>query len=68
MPSLEFEPRVGESYRIEMQPPGGDRFRLAGEFREVDPPSRLAYTFVWEPTRIPTMSRRWSTPVAAGPR
>jgi uncharacterized protein YndB with AHSA1/START domain len=48
-PSLEFEPRVGESYRIEMQPPGGDRFWLAGKFREVDPPSRLAYTFVWEP-------------------
>jgi uncharacterized protein YndB with AHSA1/START domain len=47
-PSLEFEPRVGESYRIEMQPPEGERFHLAGQFREVDPPSRLAYTFVWE--------------------
>jgi uncharacterized protein YndB with AHSA1/START domain len=31
-----------------MQPPEGDRFHLAGEFREVDPPSRLAFTFVWE--------------------
>jgi uncharacterized protein YndB with AHSA1/START domain len=47
-PSLEFEPRVGESYRIEMQPPEGDHFYLTGEFREVDPPARLAYTFVWE--------------------
>jgi uncharacterized protein YndB with AHSA1/START domain len=47
-PSLDFEPRVGESYRIEMQPPAGDRFHLIGEFREVDPPARLAYTFVWE--------------------
>jgi uncharacterized protein YndB with AHSA1/START domain len=47
-PSLEFDPRVGESYRIEMQPPEGDRFYLTGEFREVDPPTRLAYTFVWE--------------------
>jgi uncharacterized protein YndB with AHSA1/START domain len=28
---------------------GGDLFHLTGEFREVDPPSRLAYTFVWEP-------------------
>ena len=46
--SLEFDPRVGESYRIEMQPPEGDRFYLTGEFREVDQPARLAYTFVWE--------------------
>jgi uncharacterized protein YndB with AHSA1/START domain len=47
-PSLEFDPRVGESYRIEMQPPEGDSFYLKGEFREVDPPARLAYTFIWE--------------------
>ena len=46
--SLEFQPRVGESYRIEMQPPEGASFYLSGEFREVDPPARLAYTFVWE--------------------
>jgi uncharacterized protein YndB with AHSA1/START domain len=47
-PSLEFDPRVGESYRIEMQPPEGDAFYLSGEFRVVDPPTRLAYTFRWE--------------------
>jgi uncharacterized protein YndB with AHSA1/START domain len=47
-PSLEFQPRTGDSYRIEMQPPDGDPFYLAGEFREVDPPNRLAYTFAWE--------------------
>jgi uncharacterized protein YndB with AHSA1/START domain len=47
-PSLEFHPRVGDRYRIEMQPPDGDRFFLVGDFREVDPPARLAYTFVWE--------------------
>jgi uncharacterized protein YndB with AHSA1/START domain len=46
--SLEFDPRVGETYRIEMQPLEGDPFYLTGEFREVDPPARLAYTFVWE--------------------
>jgi uncharacterized protein YndB with AHSA1/START domain len=49
VPSLDFQPRAGESYRIEMQPPDGDRFHLTGEFREVDPPVRLAFTFVWEP-------------------
>jgi uncharacterized protein YndB with AHSA1/START domain len=32
-----------------MQPPGGDLFYLSGEFREVDPPARLAYTFRWDP-------------------
>jgi uncharacterized protein YndB with AHSA1/START domain len=47
-PSLDFDPRVEESYRIEMQPPEGDSFYLTGEFREVDRPARLAYTFVWE--------------------
>ena len=47
-PSLDFDPRVGESYRIEMQPPEGDRFYLTGEFRELDPPARLGFTFVWE--------------------
>jgi uncharacterized protein YndB with AHSA1/START domain len=46
--SLEFHPRVGERYRIEMQPPEGDPFYLTGEFREVDPPARLAFTFAWE--------------------
>lgn len=48
VPSLEFDPRVGAGYRIEMQPPEGDRFYLTGEFRQVDPPTRLAFTFVWE--------------------
>ena len=48
IPDLDFEPRVGETYRIEMQPPEGDSFHLTGEFREVESPARLAYTFVWE--------------------
>jgi uncharacterized protein YndB with AHSA1/START domain len=48
VPSLEFDPRVGAGYRIEMQPPEGDRFYLVGEFREVDPPARLSFTFEWE--------------------
>jgi uncharacterized protein YndB with AHSA1/START domain len=47
-PSMEFDPRVGGTYRIEMQPPDGDSFYLTGAFREVDPPARLAYTFMWE--------------------
>ena len=31
-----------------MQPPEGDAFYLTGEFRVVDSPARLAYTFRWE--------------------
>ena len=48
-PNVDFEPRVGGRYRIAMQPREGDLFHLAGEFTEVDPPSRLAFTFRWEP-------------------
>jgi uncharacterized protein YndB with AHSA1/START domain len=48
IPSLQFQPRVGNSYRIEMQPPSGDPFWLTGEFRDVLTPARLSYTFVWE--------------------
>jgi uncharacterized protein YndB with AHSA1/START domain len=48
-PRIEQDLRVGGRYRIAMQPPEGELFHLSGEFRELDPPARLAYTFVWEP-------------------
>lgn len=48
IPSLEFRPRLGESYRIEMQPPEHDPFYLTGTFRHVISPACLCYTFVWE--------------------
>jgi uncharacterized protein YndB with AHSA1/START domain len=46
--SVEFDARIGESYRLELQPPQGHPFFLTGEFREVDSPVRLAYTFLYE--------------------
>jgi uncharacterized protein YndB with AHSA1/START domain len=49
VPRLDFNPRAGAIYRITMQPPEGERFDLTGAFREVDPPARLCFTFVWEP-------------------
>ncbi|HKH13598.1 MAG TPA: SRPBCC domain-containing protein [Solirubrobacterales bacterium] len=49
VPSVEFDPRVGGSYRIAMQPPDGDLFYLSGAFLEVDPPAGLTYTFRWDP-------------------
>jgi uncharacterized protein YndB with AHSA1/START domain len=47
-PGLELDLRVGGRYRIAMQPPEGELFYLQGEFRELDPPRHLAYTFRWE--------------------
>jgi uncharacterized protein YndB with AHSA1/START domain len=44
----EFSARVGARYRLEMQPPQGDHFHVRGEVLEVDPPRRLAFTFVYE--------------------
>ncbi|MFI5046280.1 MAG: SRPBCC domain-containing protein [Acidimicrobiia bacterium] len=47
-PSVELDVRVGGDYRIVMQPPSGEAFVLGGVFREVEPVSRLAYTFRYE--------------------
>jgi uncharacterized protein YndB with AHSA1/START domain len=49
IPTLEFDPEAGGHYRIVMQPPDGEPFQLTGEFRDVEPPRRLAFTFAWEP-------------------
>lgn len=49
VPDLTFEPHPGERLRIAMQPPDGQRFHLEGEFRRVDPPSLLSFTFRWDP-------------------
>jgi uncharacterized protein YndB with AHSA1/START domain len=59
IPRLQFEPRAGEAYRIEMQPPEGDAFHLIGEFRDVDPPARLGFTFIWaepDPDDVETLA------------
>jgi uncharacterized protein YndB with AHSA1/START domain len=47
-PNVALDLRVGGPYRIEMQPPEGARFFLAGEFLRIDPPAHLSYTFRWE--------------------
>jgi uncharacterized protein YndB with AHSA1/START domain len=47
-PEIDLDLRVGGVYRFAMQPPDGELFHLIGEFLEIDPPSRLAYTFRWE--------------------
>jgi len=60
IPSVDFEPRASETYRIEMRPPEGEPFHLTGVFREVDPPVRLAFSFAWEdpdPDDVETLVR-----------
>jgi uncharacterized protein YndB with AHSA1/START domain len=48
VPNVEISAREGERYRFTMQPPEGAAFHISGEFRDVDPPQRLAYTFEYE--------------------
>jgi uncharacterized protein YndB with AHSA1/START domain len=47
-PRIDLDLRVRGAYRFAMQPPDGELFHLTGEFLEIDPPSRLVYTFRWE--------------------
>jgi len=47
-PSAEVDLRRGGRYRLVMQPPGGPEIVVAGVYQEVDPPSRLVYTWSWE--------------------
>jgi uncharacterized protein YndB with AHSA1/START domain len=47
-PSVELDVLPGGRYRIEMQPPDGDRFFLTGEFCAIEPGKRLTFTFRWE--------------------
>jgi uncharacterized protein YndB with AHSA1/START domain len=44
-PHIELDLRVGGGYRFGMQPPDGELFHLSGEFREIEQPARLVYTF-----------------------
>jgi uncharacterized protein YndB with AHSA1/START domain len=45
---LELHAAEGTDYRIAMQPPEGSVFHVRGTFRSVEPPRRLAFTFLYE--------------------
>jgi uncharacterized protein YndB with AHSA1/START domain len=47
-PEADVDLRPGGTYRLVMQPTGGDPFVLGGSYREVEVPSRLVYTWRWE--------------------
>ena len=44
-----FDPVPDAAYRIEMRPPASDPFHLNGRFQTVTPPTRLSFTFAWDP-------------------
>ena len=45
---LEWDCRIGGAYRIAMHDPEGTTHTCFGEFRDIDDPHRLAYTWSWE--------------------
>ena len=45
---VEMDPRVGGRYRFGIRHPDGSVLFAHGEYREVTPPERLAFTYVWE--------------------
>jgi len=47
-PEARVDLSVGGDYRFTMQPPEGEVFHLSGRFLDIQPPSLLRYTFVWE--------------------
>ncbi len=47
MPVTKVDLRVGGAYRFEMARQGGERAVLAGEFRAIERPRKLSYTWNW---------------------
>jgi len=45
------DPRIGGRYRLAMTDPTGKTHVAIGEYREVEPPTRLAFTWDWEDTQ-----------------
>lgn len=44
----DLDPRAGGTYRIEMRAPDGASHVAVGEFRELEAPRRLTFTWRWE--------------------
>jgi uncharacterized protein YndB with AHSA1/START domain len=47
-PIADVDLRVGGRYRLAMENPDGERHTVCGEYREVERPNRLVYTWQWE--------------------
>ena len=47
-PAAEVDLRPGGSYRLSMRNPEGETHTVVGEYKEIQPPERLVYTWSWE--------------------
>jgi uncharacterized protein YndB with AHSA1/START domain len=47
-PVCDWDPAPGGTYRTCMQSPTGEQYCVGGKFTDVAPPSRLAFTWMWE--------------------
>lgn len=54
-PLAEVDVREGGSYRLSMKTDEGEIHTVFGEYREVTPPERLAFTWSWEEGPGPAM-------------
>jgi uncharacterized protein YndB with AHSA1/START domain len=48
VPLAELDLRVGGRLSVAMRSPAGDVVGGAGEYREIDPPRRLVFTWTWD--------------------
>ena len=48
IPLIEVDLRVGGKFRLTMRNADGEEFTAIGEYRVVDPPRRVAYSWDWE--------------------
>lgn len=55
-PTAEVDAREGGRYRLSMRTDEGEIHTVGGEYREVSPPERLAYTWRWEEGPGPVMA------------
>ena len=52
---VEVDFRVGGAWRACLVSPEGEDIWMGGEYREIDPPHRLAFTFAWDSTGFQTL-------------
>jgi uncharacterized protein YndB with AHSA1/START domain len=54
-PLAEVDARKGGGYRLSMKTDVGEVHTVFGEYREISPPERIAYTWTWEEGPGPAM-------------
>ncbi len=55
IPQVALDARVGKGYRITMRARDGIRYTATGEYRVLERPSRLAYTWQWVDDALPAL-------------